>query len=638
MSKIINLMNNLELSGLTLNFKNVSDQQSYVDDNRDTILKSKRNGILWMILFCLVVGVFDFFQLKDVNFLVLFARLGIFIPFAVLMYAISYTDKFYQYIKYIMPATSFACMLSYIVAMNIAGNDLVFYQMGIIPIFILCTGLLSYDFVGSSISILAGYGFYLSSMSNYQIATSNDTKTIVTIVGIVVIMSIAYTYYKILNDKLFYYKMRNSGMYDEYDEYDSYEQEESVVKTRNVENPVNLLFESVDDVIWFVNTDGIIKYISPSIKDFLGYEPDNLVDKRLSVILTKDSIDELNEGISKLGVDRNKLHYVYQYKTKAGIIKYGDVFVKQYSDRRLGDGYCATTRHISEEKSQSLVVNESELDNIKQELHDNKQENLILQNEVMELQRKIVKMSEVEDRKKPFPIESVVSSLQSIHDKISGDISKNSKRIMDATLRIANKYENTNMSKVDLEQYMKEAHLSSYKIRTESLKLAAYMDLFNIILNDKASSTGGKILVKNAIESVVNDLDLFLESNGTEIGLAITDEDYIKFNHDILKVIIRNLIIVYIERANQQKVKLNIEIKYIEEQEEYEIYIKSNVSLDIESIEIGKIHDFIEDNEDFSTKMRLRFIVEAVAKYNNIKFLYDNNESGSLSLFGFSKL
>ena len=40
------------------------------------------------------------------------------------------------------------------------------------------------------------------------------------------------------------------------------------------------MFENIDDLVIFINKDSNIKYITPSIKDFLGYENKELIDKK----------------------------------------------------------------------------------------------------------------------------------------------------------------------------------------------------------------------------------------------------------------------------------------------------------------------------------------------------------------------
>jgi len=64
------------------------------------------------------------------------------------------------------------------------------------------------------------------------------------------------------------------------------------------------LFETTSDWIWEADTTGILNFVSPRIKDILGYEPEEIIGKNFSVYMDNDEaerIDKIFEKFTPLG-------------------------------------------------------------------------------------------------------------------------------------------------------------------------------------------------------------------------------------------------------------------------------------------------------------------------------------------------
>ncbi|MCJ7565179.1 MAG: PAS domain S-box protein, partial [Candidatus Aminicenantes bacterium] len=90
---------------------------------------------------------------------------------------------------------------------------------------------------------------------------------------------------------------------------------------RESEKKYRNLVESISDVIYAINSSGVLTYISPVVKNILGYEPDELIGRKFLEFVHKEDQDllmrrysELSEGIVK--------HSDYRLIGKHGDIKW----------------------------------------------------------------------------------------------------------------------------------------------------------------------------------------------------------------------------------------------------------------------------------------------------------------------------
>jgi PAS domain S-box-containing protein len=99
--------------------------------------------------------------------------------------------------------------------------------------------------------------------------------------------------------------------------------EEKDVSIRESEARYNLLAENISDVIWIVDPNGVITYVSPSVEEMRGYMPDEMIGHRYEEFMPPDSAEdfraELANALYPAGLDsapspRKHVLEVEQYK------------------------------------------------------------------------------------------------------------------------------------------------------------------------------------------------------------------------------------------------------------------------------------------------------------------------------------
>jgi len=86
---------------------------------------------------------------------------------------------------------------------------------------------------------------------------------------------------------------------------------------RESENKYRELVEQINDVIFTTNEKGILTYISPSVEQFWGYQPDEMIGHSMSDFLDPDFVENLKEQFQKV-MKGIKEPFEYRVKTKSG--------------------------------------------------------------------------------------------------------------------------------------------------------------------------------------------------------------------------------------------------------------------------------------------------------------------------------
>jgi diguanylate cyclase (GGDEF)-like protein/PAS domain S-box-containing protein len=128
-------------------------------------------------------------------------------------------------------------------------------------------------------------------------------------------------------------------------------------KLKESESHYRQLTEDVNDVIWKVNTDFIITYISPADERFRGYKASEVIGSNIfelftdeSVLILKEKLQERFELLQK-GIKLPALIIELQHKCKDGSIIWGEILSKQELDDNGNIiGYHGITREITKRK------------------------------------------------------------------------------------------------------------------------------------------------------------------------------------------------------------------------------------------------------------------------------------------------
>ncbi len=136
--------------------------------------------------------------------------------------------------------------------------------------------------------------------------------------------------------------------------------QEQTKKVSSGDLAVRRIFDNTTGVLWFISLTGDIKYISKSVKDFLGYEADELIDNRAITIFAKSDYNRFETMCKRLYQDINILENRFSFKTKGGLLKNGDCIIKPYSDMYYGEGYIGSVHPVSADKIKQKVQGEQE--------------------------------------------------------------------------------------------------------------------------------------------------------------------------------------------------------------------------------------------------------------------------------------
>lgn len=128
-------------------------------------------------------------------------------------------------------------------------------------------------------------------------------------------------------------------------------------KLKESEAHYRQLTEDVNDVIWKVDTNFIITYISPADERFRGYKASEVIGKSVFELFTDESITLLNEKLKErleLSQKGNKLPPLaieLQHKCKDGSIIWGEILSKQELDANGNIiGYHGITRESTKRR------------------------------------------------------------------------------------------------------------------------------------------------------------------------------------------------------------------------------------------------------------------------------------------------
>ena len=96
------------------------------------------------------------------------------------------------------------------------------------------------------------------------------------------------------------YKLPSGEVVAIYD--DVTKEKEAEEKLQKSEAKYRDLVENINDIIYAVDVDGVITYISPTVKGLLGYQPAQMVGKNILEFIYQDCWDEVQQDLKKMVV------------------------------------------------------------------------------------------------------------------------------------------------------------------------------------------------------------------------------------------------------------------------------------------------------------------------------------------------
>jgi PAS domain S-box-containing protein len=119
------------------------------------------------------------------------------------------------------------------------------------------------------------------------------------------------------------------------------------------------MVESINDVIYEIKSDGTIVYVSPAIKNILGYEPAELIGENIFKYMYPEDIPLVVRTLSELSV--KKLPYIeYRYYTKDRQIKWVRTSTSPIFENGVLVGGRGSLNDIHELKMAEIAIRENE--------------------------------------------------------------------------------------------------------------------------------------------------------------------------------------------------------------------------------------------------------------------------------------
>ncbi len=347
----------MHLNPLTLMFKG-QEEKIYWESRLNKELGQKRLGMAIGVILYLVFAFADLLVMPEVQGLTWFFRFAFFIPLTLLAFVVSYLNAGK---KYLIPMTSvllFVAGMGHVTILFNAPIEAVkLYHLGIVLFSIYGYMWMRSTFVITSLTLSTvwlGYFFFLFSSSSFLLS-EKIAGALIALMGL--LLSAGGGYWLDYAQRRNYY-ITQGRIHDQQEPRKKgkpgkvvepvKQQEPPKPVVRTVESPVNKLFENLVDMVWFISLDGEIKYLSPSAKEFLGYEAEDLVGKRAITMMVSESYQDFEEKAQRLYRDKNRIQAIFDYKTKAGLVKQGDVVMRRFQDKKYGEGYIGSTRPVQE--------------------------------------------------------------------------------------------------------------------------------------------------------------------------------------------------------------------------------------------------------------------------------------------------
>ncbi len=323
-------------------------------------------GLVAGVVLMLFLGLVDLLIFAESWRLPLILHSAVALPLFVLAALANYykwQQKYMRYSEFVLPIVLLVVQFTLLVFVPTDGltyATTIALQIGLV---------ISYDIavLAADFSRANGHVVFLLIIISRLISRGNlpfEWGVVLSIALLVVFLLSSFAlYYRIYVERRHYYTIKGQSRFA--DKVGAAPKSDPVIK--RVESPVNKMFYAVSDVIWFITTEGDVAYVSPSVKEFMGYEPEELIGKRAITLMPPEVYRDFEAKMTRLYRDKNIVQAVFDFRTKAGLIKSGETHARAYTDNQRGDGYVATTRPISEEKVKERATSERRLKDLTEE-------------------------------------------------------------------------------------------------------------------------------------------------------------------------------------------------------------------------------------------------------------------------------
>lgn len=595
-------MEEMHLNPITLMFKG-QEEKIYWQGRLSKELGQKRLGMAMGVLLYLVFAAADILVMPEVQGLAWFFRFAFFIPLTLLAFVLSYLEIGKKYLIPMVTGLLVIGGLGHVTILYSASAEAVrLYHLGIVLFSIYGYLWMRTTFALTSLAMSAvwlGYFAYLFTASPFLVS-EKLSAFIIAFMGFV--LTAGGGYLMEYSQRRNYYIVQGR-IHDRQEVVDQQSnkatkdnrkkgnQKAEVVSTqapepqkplvRTVESPVNKLFENLVDMVWFISLEGEIKYISGAAKEFLGYEAEDLIGKRAVTIMASEAYQEFEAKAQRLYRDKNRVQAVFDFKTKAGLIKPGDVVMRRYQDKRYGEGYIGTTRPLPEivlapDREPEVPVEPHLNAQLKGDLEDLKQVNRQLHQELDDMKGKFHLLHLEMEKREDIPVEVLAEVLERMADHYT---LATKRQLLDHDKEleiISDKFNHQSMAKADLENYLKQAKFKIHQTVNGLDLLKDRVKLYKSFLTPVEHLHLQRYPMRAILEESVLKLKQFFKNTKHVIEIDCPKTIEISTDKALFEQVINNMIMHSLQFSFQNTRNGRIEIKVEQVDEQVLVTYKDN--------------------------------------------------------------
>ncbi len=480
---------NIPIKRTTLTF-NEALEAEYNTWSMTTFLPKIRISLLAGFALVVFFAIVDFFMHEKTWQLSLTLYLTVGLPLIAVALGATFIEAGRRHLRYIILALCILLpLLQFVILWQMQSKPIELglnsaIMLGIL--FAYTLAVLANDFL---VSIVGNAVIYMLTM--VRIATNVHILfqwrlILLTALFFILLLSGISLYYRIYANKRLYYLTKGQSRF--VDKVAPMTKSDPVIK--KVESPINKMFYAVSDVIMFITTEGDIAYVSPSVKEFMGYEPEELIGKRAITLMPPEVYRDFESKVIRLYKDKNIVQDVFSFRTKAGLLKSGEMHVRAYTDNARGDGYVGSTRPISEEKIKQKATSEKRLKDLTEENASLKSDVHGLTSEIDTLTEKLTLVNRELTASDKIGRKAFSALLFELLESYNTELTPNIAEQRDKLQQLTKKFNDKSMGKYDLKNYLENA-LINLNGQTDELAFATncYQLYRGIVDNNKKINT-----------------------------------------------------------------------------------------------------------------------------------------------------
>ncbi len=619
----------LGIDEFKMKFSGSETEEEYLKETTPHFLSHRRVSIIIGVIIFLIFGAVDYLLFPRLKGLIWFIRFAVVIPTFLIVFSLSYLEKFKPYFRKAIPILVIIISFAHLFSLRYIPFEATssFYS-GYILLIIYSFILMRSGFINGIVDMSLMAVFY-----GLFVIFNDNIESLDKIIGVILVLCTCFI----------------GALYIYIAEYA--DRKHFIIKKRHkfTENSFNIADFPFEEAIIFVNKDGICKYISKQMENLIAHNKETIINNPMAKIFSKKDKKRFEESVRLGHSDQLLLEDNFHVLNKSGVAIPLKLTASEHEDASFGKGYIIILSNPELEYSSARLLSntqqllkqktEAEEKTLKQ-LEENKKtiqkqtESLIQKAELnaeakpsnkpadngqiaeapvsilrdtsqatKSLPRKedLKRIEELEKRLKEYSVKNDAlykdaevlrkenTLLKEARSKAITEHSKDSIKLMGRIASFVssnlgkNFGENINYLKENdyifkdtaSKNYIKIVKNRVYEGLYLSASVAMRFDLFRQYLKEDKEKPKGIEVARN-LSSSISQMARYFENTHHLVEIACKDNIMIRMNEDSFKHIFQNLVINGLIAASELGIDALIEITVKEEKSKVIIEYKDN--------------------------------------------------------------